>query len=113
MVGLAEKQYVLVKEHRNTLARTLLLREIRADLKAAKQVDPLTLAESLLKVVQNPLTANNCFTACFSLPVAKNRLAQRVDALISNKPLPTSPSFIYWSWLLLLLIPWATVPLHY
>lgn len=91
----------------------LLLREIRADLKAAKQVDALTLAESLLRVVQSPLTTNNCFTACFSLPVADNRLAQRIDALISNKPLPTSPNVIYWSWLLLLLIPWATVPLHY
>lgn len=91
----------------------LLLREIRADLKAAKRVDALTLAESLLKVVQNPLAGNNCFTACFSLPIADNRLAQRIDALINNKPLPTSPNFFYWSWLLLLLIPWATVPLHY
>lgn len=92
----------------------LLLREIRADLKAARQVDPLTLAESLLRVVQTPLTASNCFTAGFSLPVAENgnRLVQRIEALISNKPLPTSPSFIYWSWLLLLLIPWATIPLH-
>ena len=90
----------------------LLLREIRADLKAAKTVDALTLAESLLTVAQTSLQPSFCFEAGFSLPLQANRLAQRVDALVSDATLPNSPNLIYWSWLLLLFIPWATIPFH-
>ena len=90
----------------------LLLREIRADLEAAKTVDALTLAESLVTVARTSLQPSFCFEAGFSLPLPPNRLAQRVDALVSNATLPNSPNLIYWSWLLLLFIPWATIPFH-
>ena len=90
----------------------LLLREIRADLEAAKTVDALTLAESLLTVAQTSLQPSFCFEAGFSLPLKNNRLVQRVDALINDATLPNSPNIVYWSWLLLLLTPWATIPFH-
>lgn len=90
----------------------LLLREIRADLEAAKTVDALTLAESLLTVAQTSLQPTSCFEVGFSLPLPDNRLSQRIDALINNSTLPNSPNLVYWSWLLLLLTPWATVPFH-
>lgn len=90
----------------------LLLREIRADLEAAKTVDALVLAESLLTVARTSIEPVSCFEAGFSLPLPANRLAQRVDALINHATLPNSPNLIYWSWLLLLLVPWATIPFH-
>ena len=90
----------------------LLLREIRADLEAAKTVDAFVLADSLLTVARTSLQPSSCFEAGFSLPLPANRLAQRVDALINHATLPNSPNLIYWSWLLLLLIPWATIPFH-
>jgi Zn-dependent protease with chaperone function len=90
----------------------LLLREIRADLAAAKTVDSLVLAESLLTVVQTSLQADFCLAIGFSLPLPANRLAQRIDALINHATLPNSPNLVYWSWLLLLLTPWATIPFH-
>lgn len=89
----------------------LLLREIRADLKAAETVDPLIIAESLLAVAQAP-TQTSCWEVGFSLPSSNSRLAQRVEALIDNDTLPKSPNWAYWSWLMLLFIPLATVPLH-
>ena len=96
----------------NLWEELLLLREIRADLEAAKTVDALILAESLLTVARTSLQPAPCFEAGFSLPLPANRLAQRVDALINNATLPNSPNLIYWSWLLLLLVPWATIPFH-
>lgn len=90
----------------------LLLREIRADLAAAKKVDPLTLAESLVTVARSSLQPHSYIEVGFSLPANNNRLAQRIEALINNAALPTSPNFIYWSWLFLVLIPLATIPFH-
>jgi Zn-dependent protease with chaperone function len=100
----------------NLWEELLLLREIRADLAAAKTVDPLILAESLLTVAQQSLQPDFCINSCaavgFSLPLPASRLAQRVDALVNQSTLPNSPNVIYWSWLLLLLTPWATIPFH-
>ena len=91
----------------------LLLREIRADLKAAKTVDALVLAETLLTVAQTTMQPSVCFAAGFSLPLPKARFAQRIDALINDSSLPESPRLVYWGWVLLLFVPWITVPLHY
>ena len=90
----------------------LLLREIRADLAAAQKVDPLILAESLLTVVETSLKPNSCVEVGFSLPLPDTRLAQRIDALVNNATLPTAPNFIYWSWLLWVFTPLATIPFH-
>jgi Zn-dependent protease with chaperone function len=90
----------------------LLLREIRADLAAAKTVDALTLAESLVTVAQSSLQPYSYIEVGFSLPSNNNRLTQRIEALINNASLPASPNFIYWSWLFLVFIPLATIPFH-
>ncbi|WP_353929154.1 M56 family metallopeptidase [Okeanomitos corallinicola TIOX110] len=66
----------------------LMLRELRADSYAASQVDPLTLAESLLLVVNNQLlTSDVCCAALGSSGV--DRLEKRIDALLTT-PEPTS-----------------------
>ena len=91
----------------------LLLREIRADLKAAETVDALVLAETLLTVAKTTVQPSFCFAAGFSLPLPKARFSQRIDALINDSSLPKSPHLVYWSWLLLLFAPWGSVPFHY
>jgi len=62
----------------------LLLRELRADAWAARHVDPLLLAETLLQVVQEPalLAGDRC--AALSDSTAPQRLAVRVDALLAG-----------------------------
>lgn len=90
----------------------LLLREIRADLQAAKTVDALVLAESLLLVAQAPGKSTLCFCATLYSALNSDRLSQRIDALIGTAQLPTSNNLWCWSWLLLVFIPWLVIPLH-
>jgi Zn-dependent protease with chaperone function len=90
----------------------LLLRELRADRQAAKSVDFLLLAESLLTVAKAPLESP---AWCVSLNDAQigDRLAERIDSLLNQtEPVP-SDHWHNWSWLCLLLMPLLTVPLHY
>jgi Zn-dependent protease with chaperone function len=90
----------------------LLLRELRADRQAAKSVDFLLLAESLLTVAKAPLESP---IWCVSLNDAKigDRLAERIDSLLNQaEPVP-GDRWHNWSWLCLLLVPLLTLPLHY
>jgi Zn-dependent protease with chaperone function len=90
----------------------LLLRELRADRQAAKSVDFLLLAESLLIVAKAPLESP---IWCVSLNDAQigDRLNERIDSLLNQtEPVP-SDCWYNWSWLCLLLMPLLTVPLHY
>lgn len=91
----------------------LLLREMRADRQAAQQVDPLILAESLLMVAKAPMLTTASFCVPLYSPLESNRLAQRIDALITDSPAPDIAHQWHWSWLLLVLLPWITVPFHY
>lgn len=61
----------------------LLLREMRADRWAAQRVDPLVLAESLMRVISAPLMPTEAVCANFSCAGPRSRLAQRVEALLS------------------------------
>ncbi|MEC5031255.1 MAG: M56 family metallopeptidase [Oscillatoria sp. PMC 1051.18] len=90
----------------------LLLREMRADRQAAERVDPLLLAESLLEVAKAPLQFNDSFSVAFSCATPPNRLAERIDALLTNSESPSSANFWSWSWMLFALIPLFTVPFH-
>lgn len=90
----------------------LLLRELRADSWAAKRVDSLLLAESLLTVVSTPQGNSDSFCAAFSRPVLRNRLQERIDALLDEPDVPNSPNLWAWSWLLLGLIPLLALPFH-
>lgn len=62
----------------------LLLREVRADHWASRQVDSLVLAESLVSVVTAPLMMAESICPGFSCAAPRSRLAQRIDALLSD-----------------------------
>lgn len=90
----------------------LLLRELRADRKAAESVDFLLLAESLLTVAKAPLEAP---VWCAGLNDAQigDRLGERIDSLLNQtEPVP-GDRWYNWTWLCLLLMPLLTIPLHY
>ena len=90
----------------------LLLRELRADRKAAESVDFLLLAESLLFVAKAPF---NSPVGCVSLNDAQigDRLNERIDSLLDPTESIHSNEWHNWSWLCLLLLPLFTIPLHY
>lgn len=91
----------------------LLLRELRADRWAAQQVDPLLLAESLLMVVSYPVIPMTSFCAAFSAIAQRNRLTERIEALLAETEPSTQPKIQwFWIWLLLTFLPIASVPFH-
>lgn len=90
----------------------LVLRELRADGWAATQVDALLLAESLLAVVTAPILSSENFCAAFSYGVSRDRLSERIDALLAEPEFPVHSSVWTWRWVILTLLPLVTVPLH-
>ena len=97
----------------------LLLREIRADRWAARSVDTLVLAESLMSVITAPL-APESVCAGFSCAAPRSRLAQRIDALLeidSTAATSSVGSFkvMPWQWVAIsfTLAPLLTIPFHY
>jgi Zn-dependent protease with chaperone function len=103
----------------------LVLRELRADLWASSQTDPILVAEALLLVVQNTSVFPENFCTAFSQVTPANRLAQRLDALLGiAAETPDSVSateqlwrgqrnHLYsWAWLLLAFLPLLAVPFH-
>ncbi len=97
----------------------LLLREIRADRWAARSVDTLVLAESLMSVMTAPLVAESV-CAAFSCAAPRSRLAQRIDALLFEDLLPVGENagtfkVLPWQWMAIAfaLTPLLTIPFHY
>lgn len=90
----------------------MVLRELRADRWAAAHVDSLLLAESLLLVASAPMLASESFCAAFSCAAPRNRLQERVDALLGEPESSTPLSSWTWSWVLLALLPLFAVPFH-
>lgn len=89
----------------------LLLRELRADRQAAKKVDFLSIAESLLIVAKAPL--DPVLSASLNHATVDNRLNERIDALLEEAEyLPVSP-WQNWSWVCLLILPLLTIFLHH
>ncbi|MBD0267082.1 MAG: M56 family metallopeptidase [Cyanobacteria bacterium Co-bin8] len=98
--------------HTDTLwQELLLLREIRADRQATAQVDPLLLAELLVKLVTFPLNQEIFGQVAFSQPLSASRLEQRIEALLSQ-PQPGPAPHITIPWILVSLVPLGTVLLH-
>ena len=96
----------------------LLLREIRADRWAARSVDTLVLAESLMSVITAPLVTSESVCASFSCAAPRSRLAQRIDALLEDDALTVSGStfkILPWQWaaIAFALTPLLTIPFHY
>lgn len=91
----------------------LILRELRADCWAAQQVNPLLLAESLLLVVSDlSKMPSESFCAAFSAVAQRNRLTERIEALLGEPEVTPQPSLWSWAWLLLAFLPLAAVPFH-
>ncbi|MFK8184647.1 MAG: M56 family metallopeptidase [Phormidesmis sp.] len=92
----------------------LLLREIRADRWAARSVDPLVLAESLMSVITAPLMSAEAVCPGFSCAAPRSRLAQRIDALL-DVSVTERFHLKAWQWgiILLALSPLLTIPFHY
>lgn len=92
----------------------LLLRELRADHWAATQVDPLTLAESLLLVVSSPVPPCEKAIAFNDQP---HRLEDRINALLATEQgdgqrvKQERDRWLLWGGLLILL-PLLLMPLH-
>ena len=91
----------------------LLLRELRADRRAAEQVDSLLLAESLLTVARIPLESSVTLCANFSDLAFGDRLTERIDFLLAETESIPATTWRNWSWLSLLFLPLLTIPLHY
>lgn len=89
----------------------LLLREMRADFWAAQQVDPLILAESLLQVASNFSVFSDIYCTAFSCTATRDRLQERIDALLSANLDVRDSSLWSWNWLLPIL-PLLVVPFH-
>jgi len=90
----------------------LLLRELRADRQAVEQVDGLLLAEALLTVVSTPMFQTPDICAAFSEAATRDRLTERIDALLGEPDVP-EPSFKWkWAIFLLSLLPFLLVPFH-
>ncbi|AFZ18854.1 M56 family metallopeptidase [Allocoleopsis franciscana] len=90
----------------------LLLRELRADRWAATQVDSLLLAESLLLVVSEKPMVSEVVCAAFSCVVPRNRLLERIEALLAEPAEAHQLSLWFWMGLLLAILPLLTVPFH-
>ncbi len=95
----------------------LLLREVRADQWAARSVDTLVLAESLLSVITAPLMTTEAICAGFSCAAPHSRLSQRIDALLAegNSDKANGRLGAPWQWMAmaLALTPLLAIPFHY
>ncbi|MGI0489109.1 M56 family metallopeptidase [Pantanalinema rosaneae CENA516] len=89
----------------------LLLRELRADRWAAQQVDSLLLAEALLTVVSTP-TIQPELAAAFGDLALRDRLTERIDALLTEAPNADSTNWWAWAWLGMTLLPLVIIPFH-
>lgn len=92
----------------------LALRELRADRWAAQHVDPLLLAESLLMVASAPSSMpSEIFCAAFSEVTQRNRLEERIEALLAEPESSIKPRVKWsWTWFLLAFLPLVAVPFH-
>ncbi|WP_448563034.1 M56 family metallopeptidase [Trichothermofontia sp.] len=93
----------------------LLLRELRADRWAAQRVDPLVLAEALLRVVRSSIVPPLAGATAFHDEVMVSRFEERISTLLSPPPPhPASPT--YAAVILgigLILLPILLIPLHH
>lgn len=90
----------------------VLLRELRADQTAAKTVDYLLIAESLLQVTSSVMTQKNTLNNELECAFYDNRLQLRIDNLMDRKEDLVSNNYSEIIWLFLIFIPWLFFPFH-
>ncbi|NBD32795.1 MAG: M48 family metalloprotease [Cyanobacteria bacterium] len=91
----------------------LLLRELRADWKAAQSVDPILLAESLLTVAKFTVQYPEVGCAALSCPANQTRLEERIEALINQEEVTPPPLIHLGRELVWALTPLITMPWHH
>jgi len=91
----------------------LLLRELRADWKAAQTVDPLLLAESLVTVAKFTVQYPEVGCAALSCTANKTRLEERIEALINQEDVTPPPLITLGRELVWALTPLITMPWHH
>lgn len=92
----------------------LLLRELRADRWAARSVDPLVLAETLLLFAQSPADTLPYGGVAFNAVAPVDRLEARIDSLLSDfsVPEPTNGYVLLVACLWSIFLPLLTLLLH-
>lgn len=112
------KSFTLWLPHSESLWQDLLLlREMRADRQAAQEYDPLLLAESLLIVAQKtsknfPINSAENMCASLSCSLPRNRLSQRIDALLAEEKEDIIFHWWDWNWLIFVCLPLMVIPWH-
>ncbi len=91
----------------------LLMRELRADKKAAEKVDFLLLAESLLLVTESTINSPLNFDQLLICGFSNHRLNERINALLNPTKYTHNSNLYHPLWLLLALLPLLTIPFHY
>ncbi|AFZ43029.1 peptidase M48 Ste24p [Halothece sp. PCC 7418] len=91
----------------------LLLRELRADWKAAQTVDPILLAESLVTVAKFTVRYPEVGCAALSCTANKSRLEERIEALINEEEVVSPPLVLLGRELVWSLTPLITMPWHH
>jgi Zn-dependent protease with chaperone function len=87
----------------------LLLREQRADRRAAVQVDALIMAEALLQVASSQHAQTHFCVPAFS---AAENLSERIEALLHPENLEPEKRAYSWFFWMITLLPLATLPFH-
>ncbi|AFZ53383.1 M56 family metallopeptidase [Cyanobacterium aponinum UTEX 3221] len=90
----------------------ILLRELRADQIAAKKVDYLLIAESLIQVTSSIMTLPSEFNHNLECTFYDNRLQVRIDNLMAEKEDLVNNNYLEIIWLLFIFIPWLFFPFH-
>lgn len=96
----------------NLWENLVLLRELRADQTAAKKVDYLLIAESLLQVTSSIMTHKNQVNNELECAFYDNRLQIRIENLMEKKEDLVTNNYVEIIWLLLIFIPWLFFPFH-
>lgn len=89
----------------------LVLRELRADAKAALQVDSLLLAEALLLVASSGVNFSDSLSMVGAVEL-RSRLEERIEALLSESKSQPKMNQWFWAWLLFALLPLMAIPFH-
>jgi Zn-dependent protease with chaperone function len=87
----------------------LLLREQRADRRAAVQVDALVMAEALLQVASS---RHHQTHVCVPALSAAENLSERIEALLHPEILEPEKLAYAWIWWMTVALPLATLPFH-
>lgn len=90
----------------------MILRELRADRWAGQRVDRLLLAEALLSVVSASQVTADPWLAALSDASVKDRLTERIDALLDETEVEPRQSVWVWLGFVVVLLPLLMVPFH-